>query len=100
MLFKRLLFSPFGEIPALFTNASKRPFSFSLISEITFIVLLGSARSTCMWSAAPPGQGHLSSKGFLEQVSTLQPSAENLFTVACPIPVSYTHLTLPTNREV
>ena len=39
-----------------------------------------------MWSAAPPGQGHLSSKGFLEQVSTLQPSAENLFTVACPIP--------------
>ena len=70
-----------------FKDAIKKNKGVSLISEITFMVLLGSDRSTWIWSDAPPGQGQRSSNGFLEQVSTLQPSEENRLTVAWPMPL-------------
>jgi hypothetical protein len=39
-----------------------------------------------MWSSGPIGQGHLSEKGWREQVMTRQPAAEKRFTVAWPMP--------------
>ena len=61
------------------------------------IVSSGLARSIRMWFSAPPGQGQRASKGCREQVSTRQPCAENVLTVAWPIPrlAPVSSITLP-----
>ena len=39
-----------------------------------------------MWSSGPAGHGQSAENAWREQVMTRQPSRENRFTVACPIP--------------
>ena len=70
------------------------------IKSLALTTLLGMVSSSCSYAAASLSKTLLTKKASLPNAMAFLVASTNLILEMFIVPVSYTHLTLPTNREV